>query len=309
MKVLIIGLGSIARKHIAAIREIDPIVKIDALRSSRDAAEEDGVRNIYNLDSQERYDFIIISNPTSLHAETIERVINLKTPLFIEKPLFENISYDSLIEEINKNDITTYVACNLRFLGCIAFLHEYIHSASNIRINEVNVYCGSYLPDWRPGVDYRKVYSSIPEQGGGVHLDLIHELDYICWLFGFPNESFGIFRNVSSLKIRSYDYANYCLLYPDFSVSLVLNYYRTDYKRTIEIVFNDITWTVDLKANKIVDSKGKVVFEGEDDFLTTYKKQLEFFISIINENRKAENDINNAYHTLKIALQNERSER
>ncbi|MCH5239345.1 MAG: Gfo/Idh/MocA family oxidoreductase [Muribaculaceae bacterium] len=307
MKVLIIGLGSIARKHITALKAIDPDVKIDALRSSKESRQEEGVRNIYNLLPDEKYDFIIISNPTSLHAETIAKVIKLKTSLFIEKPVFESIIYDSLIEEINDNEIITYVACNLRFLGCISFLHYYIHSHPEIRINEVNVYCGSHLPDWREGVDYRKVYSSIPEQGGGVHLDLIHELDYICWLFGFPKESFGIFRNVSSLQIRSYDYANYCLLYPEFSVSVVLNYYRTDYKRTLEIVFKDITWTVDLKANKITDSKGEVVYEGKDNFSDTYKKQLEYFIKLIRENRKAENDVNSAYHTLKIALQNERS--
>ena len=92
---------------------------------------------------------------------------------------------ETLVKRINQSNLLTYVACNLRFLECIQFLKERLDSQKKF-VQEVNVYCGSYLPDWRPGKDYKTIYSAIKEKGGGVHLDLIHELDYIYWLFGKP---------------------------------------------------------------------------------------------------------------------------
>ena len=41
----------------------------------------------------------------------------------------------------------------------------------------------SYLPSWRKTVDYTKSYSAFPNRGGGVLLDLSHEIDYLKWLF------------------------------------------------------------------------------------------------------------------------------
>lgn len=307
MNVLIIGLGSIARKHIAALRNIDPEVCIYALRSSSNAKEVEGVNNIYDLTEADlAFDFAIISNPTSLHGKAVESLLALEIPLFIEKPVFDKLGYDELIEKVNDSGIPNYVACNLRFLESLKFLHDYIRSNPPKRVNEVNVYCGSYLPDWRPGTDYRTCYSAIPELGGGVNIDLIHDIDYIYWIFGKPLMTRGICRNVSSLGIRAVDYGNYTLIYPSFTASIILNYYRRDYRRTVEIVFDDETWTLDIKANKIVSSSGEIVFEGKDSPIDTYESQLRYFIDCLRQGRKIENDINSAYEVLKICLDYER---
>ncbi len=193
MKGLIIGLGSIARKHIDAIRSIDPGIELYALRSGRGGSDVDGVENIYEPFSDwDSFDFVIVSNPTSLHATTLKRLAFSSVPLFIEKPVVGSINDSQLISELDKSGRLTYVACNLRFLECLGYIKNYINGRPEARINEVNVYCGSYLPDWRPGVDYRKTYSAIPELGGGVNIDLIHEIDYVCWLFGLPEKSRGL---------------------------------------------------------------------------------------------------------------------
>lgn len=310
MNILIVGLGSIARKHISAIRELVPEARIYALRSSTSAHDIDGIVNIYGLeDINVRFDFAIVSNPTSMHAETIEKLIGLEIPLFIEKPVFGDLGHEDLVEKVSSSGILNYVACNLRFLESVRFLHDYIKDHPERRVNEVNVYCGSYLPDWRPGADYRQCYSAIPELGGGVNIDLIHDIDYIYWIFGKPEDSVSISRNVSSLGIRAIDYANYVLLYPGFTASIVLNYYRRDYKRTIEVVFDDGTWLVDLKQNIVTDANGTVIFRGMNKPLDTYKSQMAYFLDLILKGKKAENSINEAYEVLKICLENERSER
>ena len=68
MKVLIVGLGSIALKHIAALRKIDPNIELYAIRSSLKADAKKGIINIFSFDDLDHIeiDFAIISNPTSI---------------------------------------------------------------------------------------------------------------------------------------------------------------------------------------------------------------------------------------------------
>ena len=307
MKVLIIGLGSIARKHISAIRSIYPDAQIDALRSGASSHQMDGVNNVFSLPEPFDYDFIIISNPTSCHASTIDMVANSRIPLFIEKPLFSNLDHKRLVDRIMLDKTITYVGCNLRFLDSLVFLNEKLKTDSSLRVNEINAYCGSFLPEWRKSGDFRNHYSVNPEAGGGVHLDLIHEIDYLVWLFGLPLFSKGLCRNNSSLDIEAFDYANYCLIYESFVASVILDYYRRDAKRTLEIVFNDSTWTVNLLTNRITDSSDKIIFESDQKISDTYLQQMKYFIDGIKNNSQPQNNIFKAFQILKIALDYERS--
>lgn len=309
MNILIIGLGSIAKKHITAIRSFNSNASIYALRSKRNANNHSGVTNLYSFDEVSKidFDFAIISNPTSEHKNTIRTLLDFRIPLFIEKPIASS-PVDDLIKSIKKAGILTYVACNLRFLDTIIFLKECIETG-NIpgRINEVNVYCGSYLPQWRPGSNFRESYSARANMGGGVHLDLIHELDYICWIFGIPESHRAFCRNKSSLCIDSIDYAKYLLFYREFACDITLNYFRRDYKREIEILFDSITWKVDLAQNRITDSNGIVIFRSDKSLADTYTDQMRYFINLVSNNEKDSfNDIIFANEILKLCLDYER---
>lgn len=304
MNVLIVGLGSIARKHIATLRQIEPDVCIYALRSSASAPVCEPVRNVFSLEelSTVYLDFAIISNPTAEHKRTIEALLPLKCPLFIEKPLSHTLDIGELFERVQQSDILTYVACNLRFLECIRYVKSLLERRRGQRVNEVNIYCGSYLPEWRPGVDFKMVYSSRPELGGGVHVDLIHELDYLYWLLGRPLDVHRVFRHSSSLGIDAYDYANYCLEYKDFCAEVILNYYRRDAKRTLEIVCEDGTWEVDLKENQ-VKKDGAVLFSSERRIVDTYLSQMEYFMELVKVHAKTSfNPFEEALEVLKICL-------
>ena len=304
MKVLIIGLGSIALKHIKALQELYPSVVIYALRRKGEPFKEiRGVIEVFDIDeiAMETLSFILISNPTSVHYDTIQKVIRYKKPLFIEKPLFEALSKEAndLVTEVERQGILTYVACNLRFLESIVKIKELLVGK---RVNEVNVYCGSYLPDWRPNVDFRKVYSANKEMGGGVHIDLIHELDYVYWLFGAPTRTQSFFSNKSSLNITAYDYANYLWEYDDFSVSVVLNYYRRDSKRTLEVLTEEGTFLVDLLKN-IISYNDKLIFQSSQLSLQTYTAQMQFFVEEILNKQTKFNTIVEGYKVLELCLQ------
>jgi predicted dehydrogenase len=304
LKLLIIGLGSIAQKHIDAIIKINQFAAIYALRSNTNAKPFTNTIDLYKLsDVPNDIDFILISNPTSLHSKTILNVIDFNKPLFVEKPVFDSvINNEEIIRLIKEKNIKTYVACNLRFHPALFFLKDYLNS-NNLKVNEVNVYCGSYLPNWRPLQDYTKSYSASQELGGGVHLDLIHELDYTIWIFGKPVNYTSIKRKVSNLLIDTFDYSNYNLSYPDFNVSITLNYYRSTPKRQIEIVFENEILICDLLTSTILNSENKIIFiDNEFDFSKTYLDQMNYFINNLNNEYIYMNDINESFEILKIAL-------
>lgn len=307
MIVLIIGLGSISKKHINALNEDYNNIEFYALRSGFNNSSEENVININNIqDLKDKPDFVIISNPTNLHFSTIELILNLKIPMFIEKPPFHTlIGTEKLINSIVESKILNYVACNLRFHPCINFLKNTLNINLSL-INEVNVYCGSYLPDWRPTINYKEIYSSQKNKGGGVHLDLFHELDFIYWIFGQPETIYNYLSNKSTLKIDSYDYANYILGYKNFTISLILNYYRKDKKRHIEIIFENETLFIDLLTCKIINDKGSIIFEDKNfDILNTYKDQMNYFIQHLKNKTIPMNTLEESINALKITLVNE----
>lgn len=302
MKILIIGLGSIAKKHIQALRFLDNKIDLFALRSSTTASDLPGIKNLYSWKDLDfaAFDFALICNPTAYHYEILEKFKNTEIPLFIEKPLFSSINFktENLIEEFNRNKRITYVGCNLRFLNCLQKIKKLLE---NEHINEVNSYSGSYLPDWRPGQDFRKVYSSHSEMGGGVHLDLIHELDYIYWIFGKPIGVNKLLRSKSDLYISAVDYANYQWEYNGFCASIILNYYRKTPKRNFEIVCGSGTYNVDILKNKIF-FEGKEIFNSEQKFIDTYTDQMHFFIEKVINGKEKFNTASEAYKILDLCL-------
>jgi predicted dehydrogenase len=301
MRILIIGLGSIANKHIQSILKINGEAEIFALRHDKKSKSIDNVHNIYSLDdAPKNLDFILISNPSSKHYNTIQSVLHFKCPLFIEKPVFTDLKgANQLIEKINKQNILTYVGCNLRFHPIIEYLKSEFTKRKPI---EFNVYCGSFLPDWRANSDYREGYSAKKELGGGVHFDLIHELDYSLYLLGDPSKVDNYFAKKSSLEISSIDIAHYVLEYPDTSTFITLNYYRPEPKRLIEIVWTDTIWFANLLTGEIKDENNKLIFSDNTKIANTYDEQMKYFLNCIKNSIQPENDIESGVKTLKVCL-------
>ena len=304
MNILIIGLGSIAKEHINSIKELDPNPYFYALRSSMLSQKQDNVVDLYSIEEATsiKFDFAIVSNPTSEHKSTIIKILDFLCPLFIEKPLYHTLDVDDILIKAKKTGVITYIACNLRFLDCIKYVKDNIKNSNIGKLNEVNVYCGSYLPEWRKS-DYRKSYSANPDLGGGVHIDLIHEIDYLYWIFGSPVNTTGVFKSRSSLNIKSIDYANYCLEYDNFCANIILNYYRRDYKRTFELLFENGTWLVDLYKNSIA-CNNETIFHAPQKIKDTYLCQMKYFINLLKtpSNDSSFNNIYDAYNVLKICL-------
>ncbi len=302
MKVLIIGLGSIAQKHINALKKLQPDCEILALRSGKSRCEIEGVKNVYQWDQvPHNLDFVMICNPTSEHYKTIKKSLEVGVPLFIEKPPLMNLEgVTELLSQTEQKNIRTYTAFNFRFHPVIQWLSN---NLSEKRVLEVQAYCGSFLPNWRPGRDYRKVYSAKRELGGGVHLDLIHELDYITWLFGEPFQLNSFRSKVSDLQINSIDTAHYWLQYENYNISVLLNYYRRDARRYMEIVMEDETWMADLLASQVIKANGQVIFSDSCNLTDTYYEQMKYFVAGLNKQENYMNHLGESIRTLSYCLQ------
>jgi predicted dehydrogenase len=301
-----IGLGSIGKRHLknlhSVLSERGILFRIDALRSSTKKASD--LANIihktyYSYDDlPSDYDAAFIMNPTNLHYDTIQRMVSKARHLFIEKPVFDGMDYN--IDQLQlKNEGTYYVACPLRYSSVIKYLKDFVSSND---IYSVRCLCSSYLPDWRPGIDYRESYSARVEAGGGVRIDLIHEWDYLQYLFGTPlciSEYHGIY---SHLEVTSDDTAVYIAQYKDKLVSLHLDYYGRVTRRDIELYLENDVIVGDLINQNIRFLKSGKVIDLLQDRDAMQKAEIEQFFSIIGGLSKNKNDIYTAFKTLNLAF-------
>jgi len=306
MKVLFCGLGSIGKRHlknlIAKTRELDIEVEIHALRKT-DGILEDEIKSLVKKQIMDEnkldndYDVAFVTNPTNLHFKTIQELAGKTRHMFIEKPIFDHGEYKISDLKLNENGVY-YVAGPLRYSGVIQKLKKIL---SEEKIFCIRVICSSYLPDWRPNTDYRLNYSAHKDQGGGVAIDLIHEWDYLSYLFGFPQNVYCMKGKYSHLEIGSEDIAVYIAAYNDKIVELHLDYFGRTPRREIEIFTEKGTITGDLIRNTISFTDGRQQILLEEDKNDIYLKEMRFFMNQILKNHSFNNMLY-CYSVLKIAL-------
>jgi len=197
LKVLIIGYGSIGRRHDEVLLNFSEIVFVDIV-TKQDINDRTVYKSIQEINNISQYSYFIIASETTKHYEQLVYLdLHVKNKIiFCEKPLFE--SKKKL--EILHNEV--YVGYVLRFHPLLQKLKSLLQ---NEKVINVNVKCGQYLPTWRPNSDYTKSYSSKKDEGGGVLLDLSHEIDYVQWLFGKVEDIKSYQVKISDLEIDSDD--------------------------------------------------------------------------------------------------------
>ena len=302
MKVCFVGIGSIAKRHIHNIKTFlkDYDVTIDAYRSSKrtlgtDIEEYVDDQYFRYEDVPKDYDAIFITNPTKFHYDTLLQFKDNAENFFIEKPIVDIADMDKDFNEFKSKNC--YVACPIRHGNVIKYLKEHINLDE---IDSIRCICSTYLPEWHPDEDYRKSYSAKKELGGGVSIDLIHEWDYLTYLFGKPTEIFGILDKVSNLEIDTEDIAIYIAKYEDYLLELHLDYFGRYPMREIMIFQNDETIVADILDNKIIfKNRGKVFgfSEERNDF---QEEELKYFFKLINDEVENINDIENALDVMKL---------
>ena len=269
-KVSLIGFGSIGKKHFSSLRKFIPEKNIQII-SSQDLEIENISKNIQDLDKFDP-DIIIDCTPTHQHLENcnyIEESLKNKC-ILVEKPIFVKN------EQFSSENNTYFCAYNLRFHPFIEIIKEII---SQNNIEKIIFNCLSYLPNWRKK-DYRKSYSSDAETGGGVALELSHEIDLALSIFGSLQTKKCIYKKQSDLDIQANDF-----LFLDLDTKnkikceITLDIANKNEQRDITLFSDEVKINFDfltseikyisLKTNAILDTKKTNFF-----IQNTYDEQI-----------------------------------
>src|SRR3989344_6798525 len=188
-RLLIVGLGSIGTRHARLVRELVPGLQIVVLRHRNcpDVNEPGIVHCVTSLDEALRFrpQAAGIANPVSHHLDVALPLAQAGVHLLVEKPISSTMQgVSELIVVCKTRGITLMTGYNLRFLPSLQRFRELLEEKRIGRVLSVRAEIGQFLPSWRPGFDYRQTVSAKAALGGGVLLELSHEIDYLRWLFG-----------------------------------------------------------------------------------------------------------------------------
>ena len=187
MKFLIVGYGSIGRRHmrnLLALGEKDILL----FRTRQSTLAEDELQGfVVETDLSKalahRPDAVIIGNPTANHIEAALPAAKQGCHILIEKPVSHRLE-DALEfkQVVEQSGTRVLVGFQFRFHPGLLKIKEILASGEVGRPIDVRAHWGEYLPDWHPWEDYRKSYSARADLGGGAALTLSHPLDFLRWL-------------------------------------------------------------------------------------------------------------------------------
>lgn len=237
-KVLVVGYGSIGQRHCEVLESMDcDVFKV----SRRQQTDKSFYPSIEAALEHNEFSHIVIASETTNHLSSLQILdsLNYKNKVLVEKPIFNSIQ--DLPSLKNTNNI--FVGYNMRFNPLLNRLRETLKEQQVI---SVSAYVGQYLPDWRPGTDYRKSYSASSKAGGGVLRDLSHELDYLLWLFGPIQHVKAMGGKLSKLEIESEDIISCLAKFDHCSIAnITLNYLDRDVSRFLIVNTQQDTLKID----------------------------------------------------------------
>lgn len=324
-KILIVGFGSIGRRHANnLLRTTDVQLIIFTKRKNvkpnefyRYNKNKDRLKIISDFSEclEEKPTIAFVTNETSLHIGFAINLAKRGIDLFIEKPLSNSLrGIDDLAHIVKQNKLVIMVGCNFRFYPPIQKIKELVDKKLVGKIISVQSENGSYLPAWHPDEDYSKGYAARNDLGGGVTLTQIHELDYLTWLFGPVESHRSIVGKFSSLKVTADDLcASVLQLRGNVIVELHLDYFSKPYYKRIKIRGSNglIYWNSSKNKIELYDNKTdcwKMIHIPGNYKLTgknvnqMYVDELKHFLKCVDGRKQPMNALEESSTILRFAL-------
>ena len=255
MNIAIIGYGSIGKRHEKNCLSLGHIVDVLSRHEGRK------LKKSY-------YDLFIICSKTSEHLFDVKKFKNLSNNFLVEKPLAVNYKEALSIKKLLSGKKVRVGYC-LIFNPIIQKVKEIVEKKNLGDIYFAQIYAGSYMPNWHADEDYRMRYSAKKDEGGGVALDLIHEINFSQYFFGDKILDITSYQaKFSNLQITSNDIAHFDMLQKSRLLTITLNYFQFSPERYIKMIGQKGILFADLinKRIEIIDKKGRKVKNWQFDF-------------------------------------------
>lgn len=230
MKVLILGLGSIGRRHARCFKSVgaEAVAGFDPDAARRDQFVQEIGGAVFGTEEEGlawNPDVVVVASPNAFHIRQARLVLAAGKAMLIEKPLGTDFAEArELGKAVEAAGLYAHVGSNWKFHPAFKTMKSWIAEKRLGTITGVQALAGQWLPDWHPWEDYRQMYSSRADLGGGAIFDT-HELDYLTWLVGPVSEFCGFKAQSGALEISTEDVAACVLRFGNGALGVLL----TDY--------------------------------------------------------------------------------
>lgn len=321
MRFAVIGAGSIGQRHCRNLLALgQQVVAWDPDRERRreiaaiaGASAAESLRHA--LDAA--CDAALICAPPAEHVALARQALDAGLHLFVEKPIARSSrEVPPLIEEATRRGKLIAVGMNLRFLPSLGRVAALLDAKRVGRVLSVQAEFGAYLPDWRPGRDYRDNYAVSAAAGGGILLDAIHEPDYLGWLFGEATEVCAVAEHVSDLAGDTEDLALLTVRYASGLLAHVhLDYLQRAYRRELRVIGDAgvLVWDYPRHTVTVHDADGEPHAEDfrsvEGDGNLMYVEAMRQFIACVEGRERPAVEARQALAALRLVEAAKRSSR
>lgn len=302
MKIGLIGFGSIGQRHYNNLQKYSKSIAV--LTKRKDLKDILVAPDWKSFAALGPYEVIFVTNETFKHVPAIVKSIKFKPrAIFVEKPLSHNTKgLKRLAGILKKQKISLYVGYNFHFLEPLVEIKKIIQNKTLGKIYYLRLSVGQDLRVWRKR-DYRLNYAAKKSRGGGVMLDLVHEINYAGWLLGealIPKTA--VIKKVSALKINTEDCADSIFTTKSGAVvSIHQDYLRPTLKRNLEIVGEKASLNWDYGAEAIVVESKDKIFKKKNVIIRNqmFTEELKYFFNLLSK-KKYFSNINEAIYDIKI---------
>jgi predicted dehydrogenase len=317
-KILVVGLGSMGRRHCTNLKALDATIEVAVWRQHTKVADLQGLESVVDhvFFSEDEIlawqpDAAFVTNPAPLHIKTAILLSRNNVHLFIEKPLSDQLAgIDELQKSCASRGLRLMVGYVLRFLESLQLVRTALYRGEIGKPLSLRIEVGQYLPDWRPSMDYRQSVSAQKKLGGGAVLELSHELDYARWLMGDVESVHASVRKQSELDIDVEDMVEAVIEFKSGVVgSIHLDMYQKPATRYCRIVGSEGTLTWDGLSDEVHIYPGSSVVERievhpakKGSVIDAYMDELKHFLSCVERGEEPSVGIEDGRKTVELAL-------
>lgn len=329
MKILMIGLGSIGQRHLRNIKRVlGEEAEILAyrvrglqrtfsdtmqIRDKVSLEEEYHIRSFASLKEAllEKPGLAFITNPTNMHIPCAIQCAKAGCHLFLEKPISDSLEgIDELQKTAQDMGIKIFVGYQNRFHPAICAVKEVLEAGSLGKILSVHSVVGERLTTMHTYEDYKETYMARKDMGGGVVTNqLVHEMDYLYYLFGRPVSVYALGGTIGNLGIDVEDNCDALFLMENGAERVCVNvhadFYQSPPSRFVKVIGEKgqieadlINGTLKKTVSDVTEHTAFTEFVRNDMFI----EELKLFLSCVKEGGKEAITLEDGIVSLKMAM-------